>query len=71
MSSAVFPYYLIMKPNSYLAFGSQSAASLMLLPMINLPIMSCSKKVQKELHKNLRCLTVIIDLEKLTQGEEN
>lgn len=35
MNSAVFPYYLIIIPNSYLVFGSCSAASLMSLPMIN------------------------------------
>lgn len=52
VSSVVFPpHYLIIKPNSYLAFGSQSAASLMSLPVINLLIVSRSKKVQKERNK--------------------
>lgn len=71
MSSAVFPHYLIIKPNLYLVFGSRSAASLISLPMINPLIVLCSKKVQTKCNENLRCHTVIIDLEELTQGEEN
>lgn len=56
--------------NHYLAFGSQSAASLMSLSLINLLIESRSDKVQKERNKNLRCRTVITDLEELTQGKK-
>lgn len=43
MSFAVLPHYLIIKPNSYLAFWSWSAENLMPLPMITPFVMPCSK----------------------------